>query len=112
MNSSDPEVSAVYARRRWSGLCGQEVLVEKDLFLPSVRQLAPAEHGILPPGLDPVVVDVFVPLLRNRQVGFLNPAPHFLIEQLLELDSVTHRSIGVAVLCFQIGKHVGVRPTP
>src|SRR3954467_835251 len=67
--------------------------------------MAPAEDRILASGFRAAVIEVLVQTFRNRQVGFLDPSSHLLIQPLLQVFGVPHDRGGIAILGFEVRQH-------
>ena len=86
---------------------GERVLVQQD-FLGALFASSSAVDGVLSASLGARVVEEPIPALRNREVGLLDAAAHFLIEPLLQELGPVHHLGGVAIFGFQVGQHLGI----
>jgi hypothetical protein len=68
--------------------------------------------GVLDSGLSAAVVEVVVHPLRDREIGLLDPPPHLLKKQLLQVFRVLHDCPGVSVLGIQVVENLRIISIP
>src|SRR5882724_1417085 len=81
------------------------VEVEQQLLEGVVRRGTATEQGVLPAGVEPVVVKPGAESLGHRALGFIHAAHQLVIEPVLQRLGVSHRQLCVLVFGLEVMEH-------
>jgi hypothetical protein len=88
----------------------QHVGIEHDLFRLIQRTFPARENRILFTLFVAGVIEITVALVGHRHVGLGNSGFDFFEDLLLQWLGMSHDTIGILVLGFQVSEHIGIIP--